>query len=122
MIAKNDKSSKVPIKDHIKYFFVYFQNRYIFISFATIGHSLKHSLVKFLHELPEDHGVHVLAELVEYEPVAEPHSPADVLYLHLLDQPGPGLHDAESQPGDHQQGQSVHRLTGDLGNRLAELH
>merc|ERR1719461_952440 len=77
---------------------------------------LHHRLVELLHELPEYNRVHVLAELVEYEPVAEPHSPADVLHLHLLDQPGPGLHDAESQPGDHKQGQSVHREeTGDEG-------
>ena len=70
--------------------------------FATIGHSLKHSLVKFLHELPEDHGVHVFAELVEYEPVSQPQSPADVLHLTLLHQPGPSLQDAMPQPGDYQ--------------------
>ena len=31
----------------------------------------QHILVKFLHELPEDHGVHVLAQLVEDEEVAK---------------------------------------------------
>ena len=70
--------------------------------------------MKFLHELPEDHGVHVLAELVEYEPVSQPQSPADVLHLTLLHQPGPSLQDAEPEPGDRQQHQSVHCLGEDF--------
>ena len=82
---------------------------------AAVGHSLKHSLVKFLHELPEDHGVDVLAKLVEDEPVSQPQSPADVLHLALPHQPRPGLQDAEPQPGDRQQHQSVHCLGGGQG-------
>ena len=104
----------IPLK-HIKYYFVYFQKLFYSTLLATIGHSLEHSLVKFLHELPEDHGVHVLAKLVEDEPVPQAQSPADALHLALLHQPGPGLHDALPQPGDHHQHQPVHRLGGGQG-------
>ena len=77
---------------------------------VVIWDGLQHSLVKFLHELPEDHGVHVLAQLVEYEPVSQPQPPADVLHLHPPHEPGALLQDAEPQSGHHQQGQSVDRL------------
>ena len=69
---------------------------------VVVWYGLQHSLVKFLHELPKDHGVHVLAKLVENEPVSQPQSPADVLHLTLLHQPGPSLQDAEPEPGDRQ--------------------
>ena len=68
--------------------------------------------MKFLHELPEDHGVHVLAKLVENEPVPQLQSPADVLHLHPPHQPGALLQDAKPQSGHHKQSQPVHCLDG----------
>ena len=76
-------------------------------SHASIGNPIKHPLVELLHELPEYHGVHVFAQLVEDEPVTQSQPPADVVHITLFDQPGPLLEDTHPQTRQHQQGQSV---------------
>ena len=63
--------------------------------------------MELLHELSEYHRVHVLAQLVEHEPVAEPDPPADVVQLCLSDQPGPLSEDTQPQGGQEEESQSV---------------